>query len=88
MNKLTSRKFILALIAGISGVAISLSELGGQVSVICAIISALVPAVTYIITEGHIDAKAIDLSAKAAKDVIEIAKEAKEDGNDRSEAEE
>lgn len=74
-KKLQSRKFILAILAAVGGVAISLSQFGGKVSVICAIISAVLPAVTYIITEGVIDAKAVNLTAEAAKEVITIVKD-------------
>lgn len=70
-----SRKFILAVLAAISGVAISLSQFGGKVAVICAIISAVIPPVTYIITEGVIDARAVNLTAEAAQQVITIVKD-------------
>lgn len=75
MDKLTSRKFILTVLSAISGIAISLSQLGGKTGVICAIISAILPVVTYVITEGVIDAKAVDMSAKAAKEVITLVKD-------------
>ena len=78
MDKLTSRKFILAILSTISGIAISLTQLGGKVGIICAVISAIVPTVTYIITEGAIDAKAVRLAAGAVIDLTDIFEKAKE----------
>lgn len=74
-KKLQSRKFILAILAAIGGAAISLSQFGGKLGAICAIISAVIPPVTYIITEGVIDAKAVNLSAEAAQQVITLVKD-------------
>lgn len=74
-DKFLSRKFILAVLSAIGGVAVSLTQLGGKVAVVCAVISAVIPAVTYIITEGVIDAKAVNLTAQAAKEVITIVKD-------------
>lgn len=75
MDKYFSRKFLVAILSAIGGIAISLTQLGGKIGVICAIISAVLPAVTYIITEGAIDAKAIDVTAAAAKQIITIVKD-------------
>lgn len=75
VDKLKSRKFIIALLSAIGGIAISLSQFGGKTAVICAVISAIVPAVTYIIAEGVIDAKAVDLTAEAAKQIITIVRD-------------
>ena len=74
-NKFTSRKFILTILSVICGVAISLSQMGGKVALICSIISAVVPALTYIITEGIIDAKAVNLSKEAAQQIITLVKD-------------
>lgn len=74
-NKFLSRKFILAVLSAIGGVAVSLTQLGGKVAVVCAVISAVIPAVTYIITEGVIDAKAVNLTAQATEQIINIIKD-------------
>ena len=74
-EKFTSRKFILAILGAIGGAAISLTQLGGKIGVVCAVISAVIPAVTYIITEGVIDAKAVNLGAEAAQQVITLVKD-------------
>ena len=75
MDKYFSRKFILAVLSAVGGIAISLTQLGGKIAVICAVISAVLPAVTYIVTEGAIDAKAVDATAEAAKQIITIVKD-------------
>ena len=72
MEKYVSRKFILAVLSAIGGAAISLSQLEGKVGIIAAVISAIVPAVTYIITEGVVDAKAVGLLCSAVEDVAEV----------------
>ena len=75
IKKFTSRKFILTILSVICGVAISLSQMGGKIALICSIISAVVPALTYIITEGIIDAKAVNLSKEAAQQIITLVKD-------------
>ena len=75
MDKFLSRKFILAILSIISGIAVSLTMFGGKAAFIGAVVSAVVPAVAYIVTEGVIDARAVDLTAKAAKQIITIVKD-------------
>lgn len=72
LEKIKSRKFILAVISAISGVAISLSAMGGKVGLVCAVISAIIPPITYIITEGVVDAKAVGLTQKAIGDIADV----------------
>lgn len=74
-EKFKSRKFLLALISAIGGVAISLSQLGGKTAVICAIISAIIPTVTYIVTEGKIDKAAVDLTVDTITQIAAIIDE-------------
>ena len=81
-NKLTSRKFILAVLSAVGGVAISLSQLGGKTAIICAVISAIIPPVTYIITEGVIDARAVHLITEAIDNITDsIGEEADPDAD-------
>ena len=79
-KKLKSRKFILAVLSAIGGVAISLSQLGGKTAIICAVISAILPPVTYIITEGVIDARAVHIITEAIDNITDsIGEEADPD---------
>ena len=75
MEKYKSRKFILAVLSAVGGIAISLSALPGKVGVISAIISAIIPPVTYIITEGVIDAKAVGMLCDAVSTTAEIVED-------------
>lgn len=81
-KKLTSRKFILAVLSAIGGAAISLSSFEGKVGAIAAVIAAIVPAITYIVTEGIVDAKAVGLATKAIQTIAGIT-----DGEDKPEEE-
>ena len=72
LKKLTSRKFILAVLSAVGGAAISLSTLPGKTGTISAIIAAVVPAITYIVTEGIVDAKAVSLACEAIQNVAAI----------------
>lgn len=78
LEKLKSRKFILAVVAMILGVVTALAELGGEVGTICGIIAAVVSPMVYIIVEGNIDAKAVGLVKEATGKVVEILKDNEE----------
>ena len=71
-DKFTSRKFILAVLGAVGAASVSLSTFDGKTGAIAAIISIVVPAITYIITEGVIDAKAVGMLFHAAADVTEV----------------
>lgn len=75
MEKFKSRKFLLAILSAVGGIAISLSALPGKVGIISAIISAIVPPVTYIITEGVIDAKAVGMLCDAISTTAELVED-------------
>lgn len=57
IRKLTSRKFWMALAVVTTGVAVALGADAGQIESVGGMITALIGAVTYIITEGAVDAK-------------------------------
>lgn len=57
IRKLTSRKFWMALAVVATGVAVALGADVGQIESVGGMITALIGAVTYIITEGAVDAK-------------------------------
>lgn len=78
LEKLKSRKFILAVVAMIIGVVTALAELGGEVGAICGIIAAIASPMVYIIVEGNIDAIAVELATEATKEIVEILKDNEE----------
>lgn len=64
IRKLTSRKLWVA-IAGVSaGIALALGADGSEITAITGSITALISAVTYIITEGKIDAASVNKTAE------------------------
>lgn len=71
LEKFKSRKFIVAVLTMILGVATALTETGGKIGAICGIIAAFAAAAVYIIVEGNIDAKAVQLVTEAATEIID-----------------
>lgn len=62
VRKLTSRKFLLALVGVVSGLAMAFGVTGDEithaVTDVAGIITALISAVTYIVAEAKVDAAA------------------------------
>lgn len=71
LEKFKSRKFIIAVLTMVAGVATALTETGGEIGTICGIIAAVAGAVVYIVVEGNIDAKAVQLVTDAATEIID-----------------
>lgn len=69
--KLTSRKFIACLIGTIVGVAVTFGIDGDTITKIAGMIVSMGSVSTYIVTEGYIDAKAVNDGAIVV-DGIEI----------------
>ena len=78
-KKLTSRKFLLALIATIAGVVGMCGGSDNVVEAVTTAMTALIPTIIYIITEGRIDAAAVGKIADAVGDIAEGV--AKDDGD-------
>lgn len=84
LEKLKSRKFIIAVLTMILGIATALSDIGGTVGTVCGIVAAVVAAIAYIVVEGNIDAKAVQAITDATESVIEIFDEkGAENGKDK-----
>lgn len=71
LKKFTSRKFILAVLTMIAGVATALTEVGGEIGAICGILAAIIAPVVYIIVEGNVDAKAVELIKEATESIVD-----------------
>lgn len=63
-QKFTSRKFIVCLTGILTGIGVALSG-----SVVEGVSTVLVSMITYLIAEGYIDAKAIDVSDEVIEQV-------------------
>ena len=59
LRKLTSRKLWLALAGVATGVAVILGVDGSEISTVAGAVTAVASVITYIITEGKVDAAAV-----------------------------
>lgn len=73
IRKLTSRKLWIAIAGVTTGIAIALGADGNEISQITGSITALISAITYIITEGKIDAASVSTA------VVEVIPDELED---------
>ena len=70
--KFLSRKFIVTLLADILGVFVILTELGGKVGLIAAMISIILTTIVYIINESAIDKEGVKLTLIAEEIIKDI----------------
>ena len=68
LRKLTSRKLWLAIAGVVTGIATILGVEGSEITTIAGAVTALASVITYIVTEGKIDAE----SVKTIVDSIEL----------------
>jgi drug/metabolite transporter (DMT)-like permease len=87
LEKFTSRKFIIAVLTIVAGVATALTEVGGEIGSICGIVAAVFAAAVYIITEGNIDAKAVQLITEATESVVDYFTDDEENTDTENNAE-
>jgi hypothetical protein len=71
IRKITSRKFLVALITLVAGVVTMVVGDNETVSVIAGAAMTIVPTVAYCIVEGKIDAKSLETITDATKDAAE-----------------
>lgn len=81
LKKLKSRKFLMALLSVIVGIATMVGASDAVVTVISGIGMVVIPVVIYIATEGKVDAAAVSLTTEAIEKIVEIVtkKEESED---------
>ena len=72
LSKLTSRKLWLAIAGAVGGIAIALGVDASNVEVVTGAVMSLISVVTYIITEGKIDANKVKQAVETVQDVVEI----------------
>ena len=78
-KKLTSRKLWLAVIGAGAGIAIALGADNSLVQQIAGAATSLISVIAYIVTEGKIDAAAVDATSDLAKQVLEIVEALKKE---------
>jgi len=71
LKNLLSRKFLLTLLTTLSGIATALSGVGGEAGTISGVALAIIPTITYIVTEGKLDKEAIKMMLESAENVID-----------------
>lgn len=71
IRKLTSRKLWLAIAGVASGIAIAFGVDAGDISTVAGAVTAIISIVTYIRTEGQIDAAAVKSTGESVKDAVE-----------------
>jgi phage shock protein PspC (stress-responsive transcriptional regulator) len=80
LKNLLSRKFLLALIGAISGLAIALGADADFVQILVGAATALVSVICYIVAEGKIDSEGVTLASEFVQRVIVAVEAAKEQG--------
>lgn len=75
IKKITSRKFLLALLTEITAIAQLLSASENEKLKLIAMLTIPVVAIIYAAIEGHIDAKAVIHNAEEIVDILEKNKE-------------
>ena len=72
LRKLSSRKLWLAIAGVTTGIAMALGVNTTDVSTVAGAITALVSVVTYIVTEGKVDAESVKNTIEITDDAIDL----------------
>lgn len=72
ISKLSSRKLWMAIAGVATGIAMALGVEGGDINTVAGAITALVSVVTYIITEGKVDAESVKNAVESTQSAIEV----------------
>lgn len=72
LKKLTSRKLWLAIAGVATGIAIAFGVDAGEISAVSGAVLSVISVVTYIVTEGKIDAEGVKNAIIAIEDVAEL----------------
>lgn len=78
LRKLTSRKLWLALAGVATGVAMVLGVEGSEITSVAGAVTAIASVITYIVTEGKVDAAAVKTAIEATENVTD------NEGNDKA----
>lgn len=76
IRKLTSRKLWLAIAGVATGIAVALGVNSSDITTVAGAVTALISVVTYIITEGKIDAESVKNAVESTQEAVNtISKE-------------
>lgn len=80
IRKLTSRKLWLAIAGVTTGIAMILGVNGSDITSVAGAVTALASVITYIITEGKIDAESVKTAAENTQSAVETIEGVDNDG--------
>lgn len=80
IRKLTSRKLWLAIAGVTTGVAMILGIDGSDITSVAGAVTALASVITYIITEGKIDAESVKTAVENTQSAVETIEGVDDDG--------
>lgn len=80
MKKYISRKFLLTLLGVAGGIATAVSGIGGTVGTIAGLTATVITTITYVITEGKIDAEAVKSTVSNISEIIAAVKDVIKEG--------
>ena len=80
LNKLASRKLWIAIAGVATGIAIALGADASDIQTVAGAVTAVMSAVTYIVTEGKIDAEAVKNAVQGVQDSVAVL----QDGGDKN----
>ena len=80
IRKLTSRKLWLAIAGVTTGIAMILGVDGSDITSIAGAVTALASVITYIITEGKIDAERVKTAVENTQSAVETIEGVDDDG--------
>lgn len=72
IQKLTSRKLWMAIAGIVTGVAMALGAESTDIGTIAGAVTALVSVVTYIITEGKVDAESVKNTIIEVQEAVDV----------------
>ena len=80
IRKLTSRKLWLAIAGVTTGIAMILGVNGSNITSVAGAVTALASVITYIITEGKIDAESVKTAVENTQSAVETIEGVDDDG--------
>lgn len=81
LKKLTSRKFLAAMVGLLAGLAVAFGLDRSVVTAVAGAVTAAASVVSYIASEGKIDAAAVGRAAQAAEDARQLLSDGPRSGD-------
>ena len=72
IRKLTSRKLWLAIAGVATGIALVLGVDGTEITTVAGAATAIISVITYIVTEGKVDAASVKNAIEATQTAVEV----------------